>query len=566
MTDAIALWLSERLVAASIQGAGIIALVWLVCRSLSSLPAPMRAALWWLAALKLVMALLPVPAVPIPLLPAAFDWTGDRPSPAMTGQGAAVIPVPTDVVPAHAPIESDAVAADAGRRRWLEAVILLWLGIVVLQAARLLIAFRELRGVVRRSVPDADDGAVDHLANLIGLSRAPQVRASGEIAAPLVAGLWRPVVLVPAGVATLSAEERAMALCHELMHIRRRDLALGWMPALAERLFFFHPLARLAAREYVTARESACDAAVVRALGVSPSSYGRMLVRLGVTASTPAFTAAGAPPSMSSLRRRLEMLQHVASPYASHRWAWSIVIVAGVLIPLQLVAGPPAGQQAPAHTSRAAVAAASRSQNQATPVETSAPDRSAPVETAPDTPPAEAASQQAQDAILRESERLISELVRRQQDAAALQEKADEYFASLQRQRAAERESLETAMKAQLESANQRMQESINRAIEENAQARRKRLEMQSAAEQDATEARVKMLELMELQRQASGALDAPLGQVKQQLEMLARQLQQIAKQQDQLAIAQRQLADLADTMRRISEDVQRLRKELEAR
>ena len=74
-----------------------------------------------------------------------------------------------------------------------------------------------------------------------------------------------------------------MALAHELMHVRRRDVLLGCIPALAERLYFFHPLARLAAREYVIAREAACDAAVVRALDVPADDYGRLLLRLGVT-------------------------------------------------------------------------------------------------------------------------------------------------------------------------------------------------------------------------------------------------------------------------------------------
>ena len=346
MTDTVALWLTDRLVGASIQGAGVIALVWLVCRSRSGVPASVRAALWWLATLKLLLALLPVPSISIPVLPAALDWRDTQPVSAMTHEPAAVATTPAGVMPARVVTPSPAVVADTGGARWLDALILLWLGIVVLQAARLLSAFRQLRGVVRRSVPDADEsGAVARLADLIGLARAPQVRMSEEVDAPQVAGLWRPVVLVPADAAALTAEERAMTLCHELMHIHRRDLVLGWVPALAERLFFFHPLARLAAREYLTSRESACDAAVVRTLRVSPADYGRMLVRLGVGGSTPALTAGGSSPSLSSLKRRLEMLQHAASSDMSRRSTWLIAIVGCALIPLQLVAGTPASPQ-----------------------------------------------------------------------------------------------------------------------------------------------------------------------------------------------------------------------------
>ena len=50
-------------------------------------------------------------------------------------------------------------------------------------------------------------------------------------------------MLLPAGpFAALRPEEQRMALCHELVHLQRRDLWLAYIPALAERLFFFHPL------------------------------------------------------------------------------------------------------------------------------------------------------------------------------------------------------------------------------------------------------------------------------------------------------------------------------------
>ena len=74
-----------------------------------------------------------------------------------------------------------------------------------------------------------------------------------------------------------------MTLCHELAHVRRLDFAFAWAPALMERLLFFHPGARLVAREYAFAREAACDAEVLQHLGEAPRDYGRLLLRLGVT-------------------------------------------------------------------------------------------------------------------------------------------------------------------------------------------------------------------------------------------------------------------------------------------
>ena len=174
------------------------------------------------------------------------------------------------------------------------------------------------------------------------MTRVPQVRLSDEIDTPQVCGLRKPVVLVPAAMmGAFTPEERSMTLCHELMHVRRCDLALGWVPACAERLFFFHPLARLAAREYITAREAACDAAAVRALGVSVTDYGRMLIRLGIGNAGSALAAGGSPFSASSLKRRLNMLQRHGTSDFSRRWRWAITGVAAVVIPIQLVARTP---------------------------------------------------------------------------------------------------------------------------------------------------------------------------------------------------------------------------------
>ena len=109
------------------------------------------------------------------------------------------------------------------------------------------------------------------LAALIGLRRLPDVRISEDVVTPLVAGLRRPVVLLPLTRFTaLSAARQRMTLCHELVHLKRWDLFLGWIPAAAEPLFFFHPLAHVAAREYLFWREAACDAAVLEALDVAP--------------------------------------------------------------------------------------------------------------------------------------------------------------------------------------------------------------------------------------------------------------------------------------------------------
>jgi hypothetical protein len=222
------------------------------------------------------------------------------------------------------------------------ALALLWLlGCLaqVPRAARALAATRRLR----RSARPIDDPVLltraASIARRFGLSRTPRLALSDELAVPQVMGLLRPVVLLPAG---LSAADLDLALGHEFAHLVRRDLWLGLVPALSERLFFFHPLARLAAREYALAREAACDARVLGALEAQPERYGRLLIRFGAIPRRAAFAATGASPTFHLLKRRLLMLQN-PTPAGRRGLPWLVLAGAiGVvaLAPFRLTAKP----------------------------------------------------------------------------------------------------------------------------------------------------------------------------------------------------------------------------------
>jgi hypothetical protein len=111
------------------------------------------------------------------------------------------------------------------------------------------------------------------------------------------------------------------------------------LPALAQHLFFFHPLLRLSVREYAQAREEAVDAAVVGQHGASRQAYGRLLLQLGV-APQPHLGVASAAPSTTSLKRRLLSLQpRRACPRLLAMALTAAVVVVGVA-PMRLVAAP----------------------------------------------------------------------------------------------------------------------------------------------------------------------------------------------------------------------------------
>ena len=164
---------------------------------------------------------------------------------------------------------------------------------------------------------------------------------SCETATPLVVGVLRPRILLPGNGATpLCEDEERMALCHELSHVKRADLWLGLVPAAAERLFFFHPLVRLASREYLFCREAACDAAVLDTLATTPQDYGRLLLTLGVSRHRSSLAVAGASSSFSMLKRRIAMLPDSSPSTVGRRVLSALVIAAAVTaaVPLRLTA------------------------------------------------------------------------------------------------------------------------------------------------------------------------------------------------------------------------------------
>src|SRR5262245_8565649 len=63
--------LANALMRASLHGAVAIAAVWMVCRLFPRLPAALRCGLWWLACLKLLVALVWAEPIPLAVLPAA---------------------------------------------------------------------------------------------------------------------------------------------------------------------------------------------------------------------------------------------------------------------------------------------------------------------------------------------------------------------------------------------------------------------------------------------------------------------------------------------------------------
>jgi beta-lactamase regulating signal transducer with metallopeptidase domain len=358
----------EPLLLASLEGGAVILVVWGLTRAFPGLPVAARCALWWLASLRLLVGLVGAP-IGVPLLPAP--------------EVAALPDLPLAAEAAPAPVLPTEAGVDAS-----SILLGLWItiaGLLLAHTARQ--AWRAAR--IRREAVPADGNIAALCATLAGelaLGRVPEVRLSAEIDGAMVIGLWRPTILLGERAATLGDDELRLALAHELAHVRRRDLLWGWIPILAARVFFFHPLAHVALREYLLAREAACDAAVLALPGVCPQRYGALLVRQGARRRLAG--AAGMVSSVPQLKRRLTMMQNV-SKLRYGRASALLVVGLAALVPLTVSARE--GDKAPA---RCTVVVDDAEGRRTIPCDemgvTPPPRRTAPVATGKKAPPAPA--------------------------------------------------------------------------------------------------------------------------------------------------------------------------------
>ncbi len=123
-----------------------------------------------------------------------------------------------------------------------------------------------IRAAVRKSSP-------------LTLAANVPVLASPGLLEPGVFGIFRPVLLLPEGIADrLTPTQFEAILAHEMSHIRRRDNLAAAVHMLVEAILWFHPLVWWIGRQLIEERERACDEEVLR-LGNEPHAYAESILK-----------------------------------------------------------------------------------------------------------------------------------------------------------------------------------------------------------------------------------------------------------------------------------------------
>jgi beta-lactamase regulating signal transducer with metallopeptidase domain/uncharacterized coiled-coil DUF342 family protein len=271
-----------RLLDVALRSTVLLGAAWLVAAALRRALPGLRQALWsWVlvgaVALPVMTPLLPAWRV----LPSA--WDGGRhevPAPAqpVVSDGATGVEslVPR---PAAPPIETS-------RHDWRGWAVRLWAAGSIVVAAWFTAGLGVLRRVTRAGRPARRRlrRAAAAAATCLGVGRPVRLLVSERIASPATWGLLRPIVALPASADHWGPERCRLVIAHEMVHVARWDWALRLVAQLGCVLYWFNPLAWIAARRLRREQELACDRAVLD-LGARPSSYARHLLDLARAAT-----------------------------------------------------------------------------------------------------------------------------------------------------------------------------------------------------------------------------------------------------------------------------------------
>jgi multidrug efflux pump subunit AcrA (membrane-fusion protein) len=124
------------------------------------------------------------------------------------------------------------------------------------------------------------------LATSLRIARRVAVGVCERLAAPILVGIVRPMILLPPAALTgWTPEQLEMVLLHELAHIRRWDSLVNLLQRSLEAALFFHPAVWWISSWIRLEREHCCDRIVIARTG-SPRAYAETLAALAFAGRT----------------------------------------------------------------------------------------------------------------------------------------------------------------------------------------------------------------------------------------------------------------------------------------
>jgi len=208
-------------------------------------------ALWTLPVLRLVL-----PEIPITLpRPSWMQSTAHAPAEIITYSGLET------TVPNHA----------STAMNWELPIIAIWLIIAVVWfATQLLRQHKYIKNIQEdaSSVSGQIQRKLDQACRGLNLNTAPKICMSTSNTGPMVAGVFRPIIILPQNFEKdFDDRQQFFALSHELAHIKRGDLWAAFGALVFRAVNWPNPLVHYCAVKFRTDQEAACDAYVLHMIG-----------------------------------------------------------------------------------------------------------------------------------------------------------------------------------------------------------------------------------------------------------------------------------------------------------
>lgn len=333
----------------------------------------------------------PPDASPAPASAEPSFVTVHRPHAAVTGPHSDTAGAPAHSTASQAspptapqPARGATSGVDLASIPWTMLLLIVWIAGAAVILGRVMLGLAAVQWMSRRTavVTDAPWSAQARtLAGTLGLTHVRFLRSS-TASMPMAWGIFRPSILMPIDADAWPADRLRIVLLHELAHVKRHDCATHVFAQIACAVYWFNPLAWMAARHLRAERERACDDLVLSA-GTRGSDYATELLEVARVMRAGRFPAvlAGATLAMAHRSQLEGRLIAILDPTLSRRGLSRLrAIAATALFTLLLV--PIASLQPWVEEPEALHAAAMKSPAQAVPQPEPAP---AP---APEAPPA----------------------------------------------------------------------------------------------------------------------------------------------------------------------------------
>ncbi len=174
---------------------------------------------------------------------------------------------------------------------------------------------------------------VDLAREVRSLSEAQDLKvyAKASLRSPLLVGIVKPKLYLPAHWSSWSSEELRGVVAHELAHRDNRDIWVLIFQGITMALFCINPLVWLLNRRLTFLRELRCDEAVLRETNLTPVEYGRLLLEF--VDRHPALSALYFNERGTALKKRLEYVLNFKDDNVKRtKWQLAIPILIGLMI------------------------------------------------------------------------------------------------------------------------------------------------------------------------------------------------------------------------------------------